>query len=224
MSEWWTYTPSDFLMFSPRVYLRLIERYNQDFWPLQLVFVAGMLAIMVLAVRGVRFANAALLPALAFAWAFCGWQFLWLRYATINWGATYAAIAFFFQAGLLMVLSLDPNHRIAVSRLRRYGGMVLALFGLLIHPFVTLLSTRSLAAAEAFGMMPDPTALSTLGTVLTIRRRRIVLLLPIALLWCAFSSLTLLAMEDRSAVVPIVSIVFVVVLLLTPDRARSPVQ
>ncbi|MCA1444499.1 hypothetical protein I6F07_30820 [Ensifer sp. IC4062] len=221
MSEWWTYTPADFLMFSPRVYVRLIERYNQDFWPLQLVFVAGMLAIMSLAIREARFAKGALLPALAVAWAFCGWQFLWLRYSTITWGATYAAMAFFLQAALLALLSLEPNHAIAVSRLRRYGGMFLGVFGLLVQPLLALLSTGSLAAAETFGMMPDPTAISTLGMVLTIRGRRLLLLLPIPILWCAFSGLILLAMEDRSAVVPIASIVCVAVLLLIPDQSRT---
>ncbi|MBP1884702.1 DUF6064 family protein [Sinorhizobium mexicanum] len=218
MSEWWTYTPGDFLMFSPRVYLRLVERYNEDFWPLQLVFVIGMLAIVVLALREVRLAKAALLPALAVAWAFCAWQFLWLRYATINWGVTYAAMAFFLQAGLLTILSFDTNHGIAVNRWRRYGGTVLALFGLLVHPLLALFSTRSLAAAETFGMMPDPTAITTLGTVLTIRGRRLLLLLPIPLLWCAFSGLTLLAMEDRAAVVPLASIVLVAILLLPLAR------
>ncbi|MBB4187735.1 hypothetical protein GGE07_004404 [Sinorhizobium terangae] len=221
MSEWWTYTPADFLMFSPRVYVRLIERYNQDFWPLHLVFVAGMLAIMVLVLREVRLAKVALLPTLAVAWIFCGWQFLWLRYATINWGASYAAMAFFVQAGLLALLSLDPNHCVAVSRWRRYGGSVLALFALLVHPLLAPLSTRSLAAAEIFGMMPDPTAISTLGAVLAIRGRRLLLLLPIPLLWCGFSSLTLTAMEDRGAIVPIASIVLVSVLLLIPDRCRT---
>ncbi|WFU51397.1 DUF6064 family protein [Sinorhizobium terangae] len=221
MSEWWTYTPADFLMFSPRVYVRLIERYNQDFWPLHLVFVAGMLAIMVLVLREVRLAKVALLPALAVAWIFCGWQFLWLRYATINWGASYTAMAFFVQAGLLALLSLDPNHCVAVSRWRRYGGSVLALFALLVHPLLAPLSTRSLAAAEIFGMMPDPTAISTLGAVLAIRGRRLLLLLPIPLLWCGFSGLTLTAMEDRGAIVPIASIVLVSVLLLIPDRCRT---
>ncbi|WP_331376835.1 DUF6064 family protein [Sinorhizobium chiapasense] len=221
MSEWWTYTPGDILMFSPRVYFRLIERYNQEFWPLQLAFVIGVLAIMVLAAKPVRSARAALLPAFAVAWAFCAWQFLWLRYSTINWGATYAAIAFFLQAGLLVLLSFNTSHAITVSRWRRYGGTVLALFGLLVHPLLALLATRSLAAAETFGMMPDPTAITTLGTVLAIRGRRLLLLLPIPLLWCAFSGMTLLAMEDRGAVVPLASIVFVAVLLLTAVRSRT---
>jgi hypothetical protein len=29
MSEWWTYTLSDFLLFSPRVYYRLFELHNR---------------------------------------------------------------------------------------------------------------------------------------------------------------------------------------------------
>ena len=37
MNEWWTYRADDFLMFSPRVYARLFERLNEDWWPLHLV-------------------------------------------------------------------------------------------------------------------------------------------------------------------------------------------
>ena len=33
MSEWWTYTLGDFLMFSPATYWRLVESYNRDVWP-----------------------------------------------------------------------------------------------------------------------------------------------------------------------------------------------
>ncbi|MDX1126883.1 hypothetical protein GOL24_21650 [Sinorhizobium medicae] len=41
MAEWATYTLADFLMFSPRVYFRLVERYNQGLWPFQLVFIVS---------------------------------------------------------------------------------------------------------------------------------------------------------------------------------------
>ena len=37
MSEWWTYTLSDFLLFSPRTYYRLFEIYNAAIWPAQIV-------------------------------------------------------------------------------------------------------------------------------------------------------------------------------------------
>ena len=37
MPEWWTYALSDFLLFSPRTYYRLIERHNAAVWPAQIV-------------------------------------------------------------------------------------------------------------------------------------------------------------------------------------------
>ena len=46
MSEWWTYSLSDFLMFSPRTYYRLFELYNAAIWPAQLVAIALGVAIL----------------------------------------------------------------------------------------------------------------------------------------------------------------------------------
>ena len=40
MPEWWTYSLSDFLLFSPRTYYRLFELYNAAVWPGQVLAVA----------------------------------------------------------------------------------------------------------------------------------------------------------------------------------------
>ncbi|MDN4037293.1 hypothetical protein [Massilia sp. YIM B02443] len=40
MNEWWTYSLSDFLMFSVRSYWRLTELTNRDLWPAQLTIEA----------------------------------------------------------------------------------------------------------------------------------------------------------------------------------------
>ena len=37
MSEWWTYRPSDLLMFAPRTYWRLFELHNESLWPMQVL-------------------------------------------------------------------------------------------------------------------------------------------------------------------------------------------
>src|SRR5215467_6334248 len=61
MSEWWTYRLSNFLLFSPRTYYRLLELYNAAIWPAQVAAFLVGLAILVFLVR----------PAAAqFAWAF----------------------------------------------------------------------------------------------------------------------------------------------------------
>lgn len=36
MTEWWTYRPEDFLLFSARTYWRLFELHNAALWPLPL--------------------------------------------------------------------------------------------------------------------------------------------------------------------------------------------
>jgi hypothetical protein len=212
MPDWMTYGLADFLMFSPRVYFRLIERYNQEVWPLQIVFIAGALVVLIPAIT--RINRAIAFPALAVAWAFCAWQFLWMRYAVINWAMSYAAAIYLLQAGLLVLWTRLAGRGPPRSPLHLYGGIGLMLFGLLAYPFLSLLSGRSLASAEVFGLMPDPTATATLGAVLALSPKLSLALLLIPLLWSAFSGLTLLAMEDAGAWVPFASIAATVALLL----------
>jgi hypothetical protein len=51
MSEWWTYRPEDFLLFSPRVYWRMFELHNAAFWPLHFATLAAGLTINLLVLR-----------------------------------------------------------------------------------------------------------------------------------------------------------------------------
>lgn len=49
MSEWRTYRLSDFLMFSPAVYARMVERYQRELAPLPWLLLALGLVLMALA-------------------------------------------------------------------------------------------------------------------------------------------------------------------------------
>jgi hypothetical protein len=51
-------------------------------------------------------------------------------------------------------------------------------------------------AAEVFGLAPDPTAIGTLGFLLLARGGWALTLLPIPLLWCLASGMTLLALAE----------------------------
>ena len=48
MSEWWSYSLSDFLMFSPRTYYRLFELYNLALWPWHIAGLALGLVVLAL--------------------------------------------------------------------------------------------------------------------------------------------------------------------------------
>ena len=101
MSEWWTYSLSSFLLFSPRTYYRLFELYNADVWPLQIVALALGLAILVLIWRAPVWSGRAVAAILVACWLFVAWAYLLERYDTINFAARYFAIGFALQAALL---------------------------------------------------------------------------------------------------------------------------
>ena len=159
VSEWWSYSLSDFLMFSPRTYWRMVESYNRELWPAQLVALAAGLACPWLALR--RTASRLLWLVLAAACAVTAWAFHWTRFAQINLAAPYLAAAFAAQALLLVAAATLRPRRQAVSP---FGGAValIAVFG---YPLLGFAFDRPLAQAEVFGLMPDPTALATLGLV-----------------------------------------------------------
>jgi hypothetical protein len=199
MSEWWTYRPEDFLLFSPRVYWRMFELHNAALWPLQMLALAAGL-IIILLVR--RPGNSArwLAVILAILWIFVGWSFLWNRYATINWAAVYVAPAFAVEGVLLLVsgLLLDglAFDRRGLAGWTGYFILALALAG---QPLLAPLQGRGWASSEVFGIAPDPTALATLGLLLLARGRLLPLLLPIPVLWCLLSGITLRTMGEPQA-------------------------
>ena len=101
MSEWWTYSLSDFLLFSPRTYYRLFELYNLAVWPAQFFALVLGLAILALAFRRPAWHGRAVAAILAACWLWVAWAYLFARYDTINWAARYFAAGFALQALLL---------------------------------------------------------------------------------------------------------------------------
>jgi hypothetical protein len=167
MSEWWTYRLSDFLMFSPQAYGRLVESYNRELWPGPvLAWAAGLLALA-LATRDRVAAERALAALLAVAWAWVAWAFLAQRYATIFLAAPHLAAAFALQSLLFVLLACAPatGHERA-STPTRLGGVFIAGVGLLGYPLLAPALGRPWLQAEVVGWMPDPTALTTLGLML----------------------------------------------------------
>lgn len=160
MSEWWTYRLSDFLMFSPAVYARMVERYQRELAPLPWLLLALGLGLVALAVLRRPWAARAVLLVLAVLWTWVGWAFLWQRYAQINWAAQHMAVAWWLQAVLLAAAAWAPLAP-RPPRPAHVLGLALAAAGVLLH----------LVHSQAFGLMPGPTALATLGLLLMLRPR-----------------------------------------------------
>src|SRR4051812_38225682 len=125
MREWWTYRPSDFLMFSARSWGRLLESWNRDLWPLQPVLVAVGLLLVWLAARRPAASSRWAVVLLVAAWAWVAAAFHWERFAAINTGARWSALAFAVEAVLLLVLGMRANGALPSPTWRRVG-LVLA--------------------------------------------------------------------------------------------------
>jgi uncharacterized protein DUF6064 len=197
MSEWWTYRPEDFLLFSPRVYWRMFELQNAALWPLQVLVLAASLIIILLVARRPRTYSRWLALLLALLWIFVGWAFLWNRYAAINWAAAYVAPAFAVEGALLFVAGpLLDGLTFDRRGLARWIGYIMLAFALAGHPLLAPLQGRGWAPSEVFGIAPDPTAIATLGLLLFARGRLLLLLLPIPVFWCLLSGITLRTMGE----------------------------
>jgi hypothetical protein len=164
MTTWWTYSLSDFLMFSPQAYWRLVARHNAAWWPAQVLALLAGLGLWLLLERGQPRAARAVLLVLAAAWAWIGWAFFLQRYAEIFLAAEWVAAACGAQAVLLVAAASLPLREPTATRARAFGLPLLAVG--LLYPLLSVGSGRSWSQAEVFGFMPDPTALATLGALL----------------------------------------------------------
>ena len=201
MPEWWTYTLSDFLLFSPRTYYRLIERHNEALWPAQ-VAALGLGFVLVGLLRRPNARQGRIVSViLAILWVWVGWAFVWRRYTTINWAAKYLVWLFAIEVLLLVWMSVDRGGPRIGWRRDAAGilGSALLFLSLVLYPAFAPLLGRGWRQAELFGVAPDPTVLATLGVLLLADGppRWVVLAMPV--LWCVVSGATLLAMGSPEA-------------------------
>jgi Family of unknown function (DUF6064) len=195
MPEWWTYTLSDFLLFSPRTYYRMIERYNAAVWPGQLVALGLGIAIAWLLYRSGRWQRRIVSAVLALLWSWIAWAFLWKRYAAINWAATWFAWAFAIEAVLLAAVG-GVRGRMSFQPKRDAGsaiGLGLFVAAVAFYPLLAPFQGRGWRQAEVFGVMPDPTVLGTLGLLLLAEGAPSRWALAVPVLWCIVSGATLWA-------------------------------
>ncbi len=197
--EWWavwsSYRPSDFLMFSPRIYWRLFEAMNLAWWPAQpLLLLGAAVALLGLGwrrqgamgeagggpnnglARRAWPAHGAWCAAALFMGvcsAVVGGDFLLQRFAPINWIVGGFAWAFLLQA--VGWLALAGAHVAGgqvsgtISATRRRTGLGLVAWAAFGHPLLAPAAGRPWQQAEVLGLAPDPTALAALGVLLLLQ-------------------------------------------------------
>jgi hypothetical protein len=182
MTEWWTYRPSDFLMFSARNWARLLEGAHRDAWPLQLLLAALVVAMLAGAWTRPAAATRACLALLALGWCGVGWSFHWTRFAAINTAAPWFAAAWALEAALLLAWAWRVPAA-AAEPARRAAGLAVALAAVVGYPLLAPLTGRPWWQAELAGLTPDATALFTVGLLLALPVRQRAWLMVLPVLW-----------------------------------------
>lgn len=201
MPDWLTYRLSDFVLFSPRTYYRMFELYHTQIWPIHLVVIGSVVAIVVLLRREEAWRDRAIAGVLAAWWLWVAIAFHLQRYATINWAARYFAALFAIQALLLVWFGvIRPRLRFRLSRERaaQLAAGLLAV-ALVLEPIAGRIAGRSWRQVEMFGLTPDPTAIATLAflALSTTRPHRGLIVIPAV--WCAVGAATLSALGSPEA-------------------------
>lgn len=227
METWLTYTPADFLLFSPRVYERLFVLHNQDLWPWQIAALASALFVIVLAYRGTRSGSAGreaaiVLAILGTAWLIVAAVFFMGRYQAVNWLGTYIAPLAALQGGILIAMSFSRRARFIAAHANSFAyaaGIALLTIAVLVYPLLAMAFGLDPKGAQFVGLTPDPTAIATLGTLALLegRARAAAAVLPAA--WCIFSALTLWTL-DRAGVFVTPTIVALALVAIAMPRNR----
>ncbi|WP_281560005.1 DUF6064 family protein [Thalassomonas sp. RHCl1] len=204
---------SDFLMFTPENYVRLLTHYNQAVWPLPLLtLLLGAVNLMLIKSR-YRHRHRLVNLSLACHWLWVGLVFHCHYFSAINWAAPAFALLFTVQAALLVFFGVFKHNIRYQAQFTAigYSGLLLYLFALLLYPALTAYLHQGWESADYYGVGADATCLATLGLLLmTAGRSRYYLILP--LLWCLLSAAMAWMMAFKQSLL-LVCIPFVLALL-----------
>lgn len=191
--------------FTPEQFFAVFAQYNLAVWPMQLLFYALALTVLVLAVKETRYSARAISAILACLWLWMGLVYHLRYFSSINPAAYVFGGLFILQAGFFLWLGVltqklwfrfHPNSYAIV-------GTLFILYGLVIYPILGHLSGHRYPFMPTFGL-PCPTTIFTLGLLLWTDRKFPKFLLVIPVMWALigfFATFQLNVWEDAMLLV-----------------------
>jgi hypothetical protein len=171
--------------FSRAQFLGVFERYNSDFWPLEIAALMLGVAILWLLVRNhPRFTPIAAWG-LALMWAWTGISYFWFAFSSISKAGQMFAPFFIFEAILLCFVAVN-GQKLTQTTKQDWPttlGAGLTAYALFAYPLIGPLLGERFARMPMFGVTPCALTLYTLGVFLMADRVFPRALWIIPLLW-----------------------------------------
>jgi hypothetical protein len=202
MGDWLSYSITDFIPFSRDSYLQLAVRYNARFTPAVLVGQMLGIAVLLLLWRANAWRLRLALAGFALSWLWIGWAYQIETLAPLLWAGDLLGMVFALQGGLLLAAAFLPFPGDEPPLMQRRAGFLLLFLAILVTPPIGLLADRDWSGLAWFGSAPDPTVVATLALAALLPARLLLLLIPVPLLWCLFSVVMKIGLDDPLWVVP----------------------
>ncbi len=188
------------LPFTTEQFLAVFAAYNHAIWPAQIIGYGLGIAVVVLALRPVRYAGRIIAGILGLYWIWMGVAYHLLHFSAINQAATLFGLAFVVQ-GVLFLLVGGLAGRLAFCADRSLMGLVGAAFvayAMIGYPLLGAAFGHVYPTAPVFGVAPCPTVIFTFGLLLWTATRVPGYLLVIPFLWTllGFSAAASLGMRE----------------------------
>ena len=178
-------SPARMISFSPEAFFSLFEQYNRALGPAPIVAYALGLGAVILCLRPIPEGGRIVAAILGLMWAWNGVAYHLAHLATIDFMAPAFALFFVVQASLFAWTGVARGRIRFGFRPDVFGwtGLGLAVFAMAGYPLLAWLAGHGWPRAAMFGIAPAPTAIFTLGLLLTIEGRTPLHLLAIPVLW-----------------------------------------
>lgn len=218
MSHWWKYPLADVLPFSIESYYWLLASYADIMWPTPLAGHALGLLLLFWMIKGRTGQAIRILPAvLGAAWLATAWFYFETHLSTLFWAAPAFAAAFAIQGGLLLLSAIAAPPALA-SLPRRQPAAALAAIAVIGYATAAIVPGLGSRPSEAFGLFPDPTALTTLAILAGCAGYLRWLLMLFPLIWGLASCVILTTIGDMEGFVPALFVTGSLAIALWPSR------
>ena len=186
-------------------FLEMLERFNNDWWPLHLIMYALAIAAIYFAIRKTSYSGKIVTAILAFFWIWVGTVFNMLYFSKLYQMAYLFVVLYILEGIILAWVGIFRKNLTFSVRADLFGltGGIMIIYALIGYPLVGYATGRGFLHLLYSGMMPCPTAIFTLGILLWSDKPmpKIVPVIPVIYALSGFVPAKLGVVEDVGLVV-----------------------